>query len=70
MFRKVSRGEFWGAGNISFFFFKILFILLLDRGERRERKGEKHHYVVASYMPFTGHLAYNPGMCLDWESNQ
>ena len=35
-----------------------------------EREGEKHHCVVASYTPTTGDLAYNPGMCPDWELNQ
>ena len=34
-----------------------------------ERKGEKHQCVVASHTPPTGHLACNPGMCPDWESN-
>ena len=33
-------------------------------------QGEKHQCVVASYMPPTGDLACNPGMCPDWESNQ
>ena len=35
-----------------------------------EREGEKHHCVVASHTPTTGDLAYNPGMCPDWELNQ
>ena len=51
-----------------FFFFKILF--LLDRGEGREKEGEKHQCVVASPTPPTGALACNPGTCPDWESNQ
>ena len=33
------------------------------------RKGEKHQCVVASHLGHTGDLAYNPGMCPDWESN-
>ena len=33
------------------------------------RKGEKQQCVVASHTPPTGDLAYNPGMCPDWESN-
>ena len=41
--------------------------LFLDRG--RKRKREKHQCVVASQAPPTGHLACNPGMCPDWESN-
>ena len=48
------------------FFFKTLFILFLERG----REGEKHECVVAPGAPPTGDLAYNPGMCPDWESNQ
>ena len=55
----------------SFFFLKILFIYLFileSRGER-EREGEKHQCVVASWAPPTGGLACNPCMCIDWESN-
>ena len=37
----------------------------MERGE-----GETHQCVVASHMAPTGDLAHNPGMCLDWESNQ
>ena len=29
----------------------------------------KHQCVVASRVPPTGDLAFNPGMCPDWESN-
>ena len=36
----------------------------------REREGEKHQYVVASYAPPTGDLVHNPSMGLDWEMNQ
>ena len=52
-----------------FFFFKILFILSLDRREGKEKEGEKHQCVVAFHMPSTGDLVCNPGMCPDWESN-
>ena len=53
------------------FFLKILKIyLFLERGEGREKEGEKHRYVVASRTPPTGDLVCNPGMCPDWESNQ
>ena len=41
-----------------------------QRGREGERKGEKHQCVVASHAPLTGDLAYNPGMCPDWELNQ
>ena len=50
------------------FFKKILFIYFRERGREGEREGEKHQCVVASHMPRTGDLAYNPGMCPDWES--
>ena len=43
-------------------FFKR-FYLLLERGEGKEKEGEKHQCVVASHVPPTGDLAHNPGMC-------
>ena len=57
------------------FFFLTVFkkdflYLFLERGEGKKREGEKHQCVVASCMPPTGDLTHNPGMCLDWESNQ
>ena len=50
-------------------FFKDFIYLFLDRGEGREKEGEKHLCVVTSHAPPTGGLARNPGMCPDWESN-
>ena len=49
-----------------------LFILFIfrERGKEGEREGEKHQCVVASRTPHPGDLAFNPGMCLDWELNQ
>ena len=35
-----------------------------------EREGENRQCVVASHVPPTKDLAYNPGMCPDWELNQ
>ena len=55
----------WDLSSILLLFFKNLF---LERGEGREKEGEKHRCVVASYVPPTGDLAHNPGMCPDWES--
>ena len=55
--------------EIAVFFFLILFIYFLDRGEGREKEGEKHQCVVASRAPPTGDLAHNQGLCPDWESN-
>ena len=46
------------------------FYLFLEKGEGREKDGEKHQCVVASRVIPTGDLACNPGMCPDWESNQ
>ena len=47
----------------------LLEILFIFREKGREREREKHQCVVASRSPPTRGLAYNPGMCLDWESN-
>ena len=43
--------------------------LFLEREEERET-GRETSIVVASCVPPTGDLAYNPGLRLDWESNQ
>ena len=45
-------------------------MIFRDRGKEGEREGEKPQSVVASRMPPTGNLAYNPDMCPDWESNR
>ena len=50
--------------------FKRDFIYFSERGRKGGREGEKHQCVAASFMSPTGDLAYNPGMCPDWESNQ
>ncbi|KAF6084386.1 hypothetical protein HJG60_008648 [Phyllostomus discolor] len=56
---------------IVFFFVKILFIyLFIEKGREGQREGEKYRCMVASWVPPTGDLACNPGMCPDWESNQ
>ena len=54
---------------IYLFIFKILFIFR-QRGREGEKLGEKQQCVVASHTPPTGDLAYNPGICHDWELNQ
>ena len=51
----------------AFVFFNIY--LFLERGEGREKEEEKHQCVVPSPVPPTGDLAWNPGMCPDWELN-
>ena len=56
--------------SIILFFLKILFIYFRQREKEGEREGGKHQCVVASCVPLTGDLAYNPGKCPDWESNQ
>ena len=53
------------------FIFKINYLFIFrERGREGEREGEKRQCVVASHVPPTKDLAYNPGMCPDWESNQ
>ena len=54
----------------SFYFFKVLFTYILERGREGQREGEKHWHVVASCAPLIGDLAHNPDMRPDWESNQ
>ena len=49
-------------GNILFFKRFYLFIFR-EKGREGKREGEKHQCVVASYMPPTGDLAHNPGLC-------
>ena len=49
--------------------FKDFISLFLERGEGREKDGEKHQYVLACHVAPTGDLACNPGMGLGWESN-
>ena len=52
-------------------FLVFLFVCVLrEKGREGEREGEKHQCVVASSTPLTGDLAWNPGMCPDWELNQ
>ena len=46
----------------------FLFQFFLERGEEKDKEGEKHQCVVASHTPPTGNLACNPGTCPDWES--
>ena len=40
-----------------------------ERRREGEREGETHQCMDASCEPPSGDLAYNPGMCPDWESN-
>ena len=62
----VKKTEKWEKFN----FFKDFIYLFLERGEGKEKEGEKHQCVVASGAPPTRDLAHNSGMCPDWESNQ
>ena len=52
-------------------FSRFYLFIFRERGREGEREGEKekHQCVVAFHMPHNGDLAYNPGMCPDWESN-
>ena len=54
----------------SFVFFKRFYLFVLERGREGEKEGEKHQCGLVSHVPLVGDLACNPGMCLDWESNQ
>ena len=55
---------------IIYHFFKILFIyLFLER--RREGEGRRETSLCGCpCVPPTGDLAYNPGLCPDWELNR
>ena len=53
-----------------YYFLRFYLFIFRQRGREGERKGEKHHCVVASHAPPTGDLACNPVMCTDWGSNQ
>ena len=46
------------------------FYLFLERGEEREKEGEKHQCVAASHATPTGDLTQNSGICPDRESNR
>ena len=48
---------------------KIYLFIFLERGEGREKEGEKPQCAVASHSAPSGDLACNPGMCPDQESN-
>ena len=64
------------ADQLVFFFKKRFYLLISERGERREKDRErntdvrKKHQLAASCVPPTRDLAHNPGMCPDWESNR
>ena len=56
------------------YFSKVLFIFEKWEGREKEREGNMDvweiHQVVASPTSPNGHLAYNPGLCPKWESDQ
>ena len=49
---------------------RFYLFIYLERGEGREKEGEKHQCVVASHVPPSGGLVCNPGKCPDWKLNQ
>ena len=51
------------------FFFKIFIFLFLERGEGKQKEGEKHQYAVASHVPPPGTWPATQACGLDWESN-
>ena len=59
----------WVDLQMYFSFVRFYLFIFRQRGREKEREGEKHQCVVASRVPCTGDLAYNPGMCPNWESN-
>ena len=60
----LQRSTFWIS-----FLFKDFIYSLLERVREGERKGEKHGCVIPSHTPPSGDLAYNSGMCPDWDLN-
>ena len=68
--RVVENQQFVFCIFIVMYFLKDFVYLFLERGREGERERKKHQCVVASQVPPTGDLAYNPGMCPDWEQNQ
>ena len=71
-----QSSAFWILFSSCSFFFKILFIFILERGGGQEKEKERNidmreiHQLVASCTPSTGDLACTPGMCPDWELNR
>ena len=63
---------------MKYFLFIFIFLIYssLERGEGKEKERERNidvqekHQSVASCTPYTGDLACNPDICLDWELNQ
>ena len=43
-------------------FYDFIYLLFRERGREGEGEGKKYQCVVASHVPLTGDLAYNPGM--------
>ena len=64
------KGRYWHNWKTCHYLFFFILFYFLQRGREGEREGEKHQCVIASFVPPTGDLACNPGMCPDWELNQ
>ena len=63
----------WKSGDFYFqgIFFKRFYLFIFrERGREREREVEKYQCVVATCTPPAWDLAWNPGVCPDWELNQ
>ena len=71
-----QSSAFWILFSSCSFFFKILFIFILERGRGQEKEKERNidvreiHQLVASSTPSMGDMAHNPGTCPHWELNQ
>ena len=55
---------------LGFFFLKILFIYFLESGEGKRKRRRETPMCGCVVHTHSWHLAHNPGMCPNWESNQ
>ena len=68
-FSKLAGYKIHIQKSVAYFLDYLFIYLFLERGEG-EREGKIHQCMVASFVPPTGDLACNPGMCPDWELNR
>ena len=57
------------SGNYTEYALKKFIYFYRQRGREGEREGKKHQCMITSWVPPTGDLACNSGMCPDWEWN-
>ena len=51
--------------SIYIYIFLRFYLFIFREGREGEREEKKHQCMVASHVPPSGDLAYNPGMCPD-----